>query len=124
MTDELWAKLAGRRVVASVSGGKDSAALSLWLTEQGIEHDRVFCDTGWEHDATYEYLRGPLHGLLSPVDTPSLPRKRKPSGTTAACSLPCSWTGSSWSGSSSTERTTRWSAPFSRPSTATDAGSP
>ena len=30
--DELLEKLAGRRVIASVSGGKDSAALSLWPT--------------------------------------------------------------------------------------------
>jgi 3'-phosphoadenosine 5'-phosphosulfate sulfotransferase (PAPS reductase)/FAD synthetase len=57
----------GRRVVASVSGGKDSAAMSLWLTEQGIEHDRVFLDTGWEHEKTYEYLRGPLTDKLGPI---------------------------------------------------------
>jgi len=61
------AKLAGRRVVASVSGGKDSAAMSLWLTEQGIEHDRVFMDTGWEHPSVYEYLRGPLAAKLGPI---------------------------------------------------------
>ena len=67
MTPELEAKIAGRRVVASVSGGKDSAALSLWLTEQGIEHDRVFMDTGWEHPATYEYLRGPLTNAIGPI---------------------------------------------------------
>ena len=34
-------RLAGRHVVASVSGGKDSAAMSLYLTELGIEHDRA-----------------------------------------------------------------------------------
>lgn len=65
--DEIKAKLNGRRVVASVSGGKDSAAMSLYLTELGIEHDRVFCDTGWEHDLTYEYLRGPLTEKLGPI---------------------------------------------------------
>jgi 3'-phosphoadenosine 5'-phosphosulfate sulfotransferase (PAPS reductase)/FAD synthetase len=59
--------LGGRRVIASVSGGKDSAALSLWLTEQGIDHDRVFADTGWEHAGTYEYLRGPLTRALGPI---------------------------------------------------------
>lgn len=64
---ELLAKLAGRRVVASISGGKDSAALSLWLHEQGIEHDRVFLDTGWEHPATYEYLRGELTRVIGPI---------------------------------------------------------
>jgi 3'-phosphoadenosine 5'-phosphosulfate sulfotransferase (PAPS reductase)/FAD synthetase len=60
-------KIAGRRVVAMVSGGKDSAALSLWFTEQGIEHERLFADTAWEHPATYEYLRGPLTAKLGPI---------------------------------------------------------
>lgn len=64
---EIKAKLAGRRVVASISGGKDSAAMSLYLTELGIEHDRVFCDTGWEHELTYEYLKGPLEQKLGPI---------------------------------------------------------
>lgn len=61
-------KIAGRLVVASVSGGKDSAALSLWLAEQGIEHRRIFMDTGWEHELTYEYLRGPLTAKLGPIE--------------------------------------------------------
>lgn len=60
-------RLAGRRVVASISGGKDSAAMSLYLTELGIEHERVFMDTGWENPATYEYLRGPLTDKLGPI---------------------------------------------------------
>jgi len=60
-------RLEGRRVVASISGGKDSAAMSLWLTEQGVEHDRVFMDTGWEHRATYEYLRGELTRVIGPI---------------------------------------------------------
>lgn len=67
MTTELQAKLAGRRVVASVSGGKDSAAMSLHLRELGIEHDRVFMDTGWEHAKTYDYLRGELTRVLGPI---------------------------------------------------------
>lgn len=67
-------KLRGRRVIASVSGGKDSAALSLWLTEQGIEHDRVFLDTGWEHASTYDYLRGPLTAALGPIVEVRAPR--------------------------------------------------
>ena len=57
----------GKLVIASVSGGKDSAALSLWLTEQGIEHERVFSDTGWEAQETYDYLRGPLTEKLGPI---------------------------------------------------------
>jgi len=42
--------------VLSLSGGKDSTAASLWLREQGIEHLRVFHDTGWEHSVLYEHL--------------------------------------------------------------------
>ena len=59
--------LQGKTVVASVSGGKDSAAMCLWLREQGIEHRRVFFDTGWEHPDTYAYLRGPLTEALGPI---------------------------------------------------------
>lgn len=67
--------LAGRRVVACISGGKDSAAMSLWLTEQGIEHDRVFVDTGWEHPETYAYIEGPLQAAIGAITTinPPLP---------------------------------------------------
>lgn len=61
-------RIGDRRVVASVSGGKDSAATSLYLTELGIEHVRVFADTGWEHPATYDYLRGPLTAVLGPIE--------------------------------------------------------
>lgn len=64
----LSAKLAGRTVVASVSGGKDSTAMSLHLRELGIAHRRVFMDTGWEHEKTYEYLRGPLTEALGPIE--------------------------------------------------------
>lgn len=65
--EQIKTRINGRRVVASVSGGKDSAAMSLYLTELGIDHDRVFCDTGWEHELTYEYLRGPLAEKLGPI---------------------------------------------------------
>ena len=64
----------GRRVVASVSGGKDSAAMSLVLTEAGVEHDRVFCDTGWEHRETYDYIRGELARVVGPVTEIRPPR--------------------------------------------------
>ena len=43
-------------VVASVSGGKDSAALVLALREAEISARYVFADTGWEHPATYAHL--------------------------------------------------------------------
>jgi 3'-phosphoadenosine 5'-phosphosulfate sulfotransferase (PAPS reductase)/FAD synthetase len=54
-------------VVASVSGGKDSTALSLHLTELGIAHRRVFADTGWEHPETYRHLDY-LERALGPID--------------------------------------------------------
>ncbi len=63
----LLRRIAGRRVIASISGGKDSAAMSLYLTELGIEHDRVFLDTGWEHPRTYDYLRGELARVIGPI---------------------------------------------------------
>jgi hypothetical protein len=87
-TQRLLDKLAGRRVIASVSGGKDSAAMSLWLMEQDIDHDRVFLDTKWEHPATYEYLR--LRGLASAAALESSGGCRHPrtARTTAESALP------------------------------------
>ena len=60
--------------VLSLSGGKDSTAAALWLREQGIEHVRVFQDTGWEHPALYAHLDyleeqlGPIIRLRSDID--------------------------------------------------------
>lgn len=56
-----------RKVVLSVSGGKDSTAASLHLREVGIEHTRVFANTQWEHRDTLEYLRGPLTDCIGPI---------------------------------------------------------
>ena len=47
-----------RPLVVSVSGGKDSTAMALWLIDQGLK-DRchfVFADTKWEHPDLYKYL--------------------------------------------------------------------
>ena len=47
------------RLLVSVSGGKDSTAMCLHLFELGYtkaDFDRVFMDTGWEHENTYKYL--------------------------------------------------------------------
>lgn len=65
--EALLTRLQGRRVIASVSGGKDSAAMSLYLHELGIEHERVFLDTGWESPITYEYLREELPKAIGAV---------------------------------------------------------
>lgn len=65
---EIRDRIGDRLVIVNVSGGKDSAATSLYLRELGIEHVRVFADTGWEHPKTYEYLRGELTRVLGPID--------------------------------------------------------
>ncbi|MEM9489760.1 MAG: phosphoadenosine phosphosulfate reductase family protein [Myxococcota bacterium] len=50
------ANLADHTIVASLSGGKDSVALCLWLREQELPHRRIFMDTGWEAQDTYDHL--------------------------------------------------------------------
>lgn len=56
-----------RLVVANVSGGKDSTAVCLYLREQGIDHRRVFADTGWEHPETYRYIDR-IEKVIGPID--------------------------------------------------------
>ena len=58
--------VASAAVVVSLSGGKDSAAACLHLVELGIEHRRVYMDTGWEHADTYTHL-GRLEERLGPI---------------------------------------------------------
>lgn len=65
--------LAEAIVVASVSGGKDSAAMCLYLKERGIPYRAVFADTGWEAKETYAYLRGPLTDVIGPIDEVGYP---------------------------------------------------
>jgi len=47
------------KYIVSVSGGKDSTATLLWILERRKKEDviAVFCDTGWEMDEVYEYLK-------------------------------------------------------------------
>lgn len=53
-----------RPVFASISGGKDSTALGLFLKELDIEFTPIFIDTGWEHEATYQYIDDVLKPLF------------------------------------------------------------
>ena len=53
-------KESGRPLVVSISGGKDSTAMGLYLIENDFhktnELSFVYADTGWEHPEVYEYL--------------------------------------------------------------------
>jgi 3'-phosphoadenosine 5'-phosphosulfate sulfotransferase (PAPS reductase)/FAD synthetase len=55
-------------IVGSISGGKDSTAMALWLKEQGHDCRWVFADTGWEDPQTYDYLRNELPKTIGPID--------------------------------------------------------
>lgn len=47
------------RVIVSYSGGKDSQAALIWAYKN-FDRDLIsviFCDTGWEHDITYQHLK-------------------------------------------------------------------
>lgn len=68
-------RLGDRLVIASISGGKDSAAMSLWLKENDILHHRVFIDTGWEADATYSYIHDDLQDIIGPIEWISAPKQ-------------------------------------------------
>ena len=81
MSPSDWrAVIEDRPLLVSVSGGKDSTAVVLWLREQGL-FDRcsfVFADTGWEHPAVYQYLDEVLEplceGRLVRVSSSKYPR--------------------------------------------------
>lgn len=58
-----------RPLIVSVSGGKDSTAMALWLIDQGLR-DRctfVFADTRWEHPDLYTYLSEVLEPKLGKI---------------------------------------------------------
>lgn len=57
-------RIAGRALVLSVSGGKDSTAAGLWLMEQGMDFEPVHMATGWEHPDTDAYVAVTLPRVL------------------------------------------------------------
>ena len=50
-----WASRPGRHIV-SLSGGKDSTALAIYLRDKIPQLEYIFCDTHKELPETYEYL--------------------------------------------------------------------
>tara|TARA_R110000737_G_scaffold25351_2_gene44052 strand:+ start:530 stop:1489 length:960 start_codon:yes stop_codon:yes gene_type:complete len=61
-------KEGGRPLVVSISGGKDSTAMGLYLIENGFHETNklsfVYADTGWEHPEVYEYLEKVVEPLF------------------------------------------------------------
>lgn len=43
--------------ICLISGGKDSQATAIFLKNHGIKSTHIFCDTGWEDETTYEFLK-------------------------------------------------------------------
>lgn len=59
-----FAWLNDRPLFVSMSGGKDSTALALHLKSHKIKFTPVFLDTGWEHQATYDYISDILEPMF------------------------------------------------------------
>jgi 3'-phosphoadenosine 5'-phosphosulfate sulfotransferase (PAPS reductase)/FAD synthetase len=60
-------KIGDRKIVVSVSGGKDSTAACLYMKELGLEYEAIFFDTGWEHPDTYDYIENFLPSVIGPI---------------------------------------------------------
>ena len=69
MADHVREQIGSRPVVVSVSGGKDSTATALHLTDLGVRFSCVFADTGWEAPETYAYIADVLEPRFGPITT-------------------------------------------------------
>jgi len=77
-----YVRKSGRPVVASLSGGKDSTAMALYLLHEAkIEETNplyfVMADTGWEHKELYKYIDEvvrPIVGDLNMVTSKKYPK--------------------------------------------------
>ena len=45
------------KYILTFSGGKDSLATIIWAKKNLPNFEVVFCDTGWEHDSTYQHIK-------------------------------------------------------------------
>lgn len=59
------------KTLVAYSGGKDSQAALIWaIRESGMPNiEAVFCDTGWEHEATYRHITETTQALNVPLIT-------------------------------------------------------
>jgi len=77
-------KASRRPLVVSVSGGKDSTAMALWLKEQEMEKTNpiyyVFADTGWEHPELYSYINDYLNEKVFNNTLHTVRSKKYPGG--------------------------------------------
>lgn len=55
------------RCIVSVSGGKDSTAVCLYLRERGIPFTPIYMDVGWDNADTYRYLEDYLPTVIGPI---------------------------------------------------------
>ena len=65
--------IAGRTVVCSISGGKDSTAMALLLKEAEIPFVSVHLDTAWEHALTEQYVADYLPTIIGPIQVARRP---------------------------------------------------
>ena len=66
--DKALEAIDGRTVVCSISGGKDSTAMALFLMEMDIPFISVHLDTGWEHELTENYVFSYLPTVIGPIE--------------------------------------------------------
>jgi len=45
------------KYILTFSGGKDSLATIIWAKNNLPDFEVVFCDTGWEHESTYQHIK-------------------------------------------------------------------
>lgn len=53
--------------IIAFSGGKDSTALAIWAKNNLDNFEIVFCDTGWEHDITYQFVKDFSEAIQIPI---------------------------------------------------------
>ncbi len=82
ITPEQRERIGTRRVIVSVSGGKDSVALWLWARRSGLDPVAVYADTHWELEANEGQKDGPHYEHLALLESRIGPLHRCAQGYT------------------------------------------